>query len=199
MSEFNIEHLVNSLSEDEPRFDFGSILDSNKKPPEDLPKIYDNMTADDIKSILLQLYRFKNRIFHIATEVMYADVLFYKENKRSSYITEIEIKTSFSDFKADLKKDKHSYYKDGKSYQYIKPDLFYYCMPETLYIKYKDKIKLPNDSYGIIIIDRYGNAITIKDAIRLNTAKFADKDTIKKIIMRMSSEIATFWKQKSSN
>lgn len=199
MSEFNIEHLVNSLNDDKPIFDFDSVLDINKKPPADLPKVYDNMNADDIKSILLQLYRFKNRIYHIATEVMYADVLLYKENKRSSHVTEIEIKTSISDFKADLKKDKHTYYKDCKSYQNIKPDFFYYCMPEILYNKYTNKINLPNSNYGIMTIDRYGDVLTIKEAKRLNSYSFADKGTITKIVMRMSSEIATFWKQKSSN
>lgn len=54
----------------------------------------------------------------------------------NGYLTEIEIKSSFEDFKADFKKDHH--HDDERIYH------FYYCVPENI----KDKVTgFPDENF----------------------------------------------------
>ena len=53
---------------------------------------------------------------------------------KTGYVTEIEIKRSWSDFLADFKKDEHAH-KAEIIYQ------FWYCVPDEIYSKCKEKLK----------------------------------------------------------
>ncbi len=69
---------------------------------------------------------------------------------KSGYMTEVEIKRSWEDFKADFKK-KHKH--DAEQVYY-----FYYCVPESIYVKvtefllneYKSNVECP----AVIVIQK---------------------------------------------
>lgn len=74
---------------------------------------------------------------------------------KSGYLTEVEIKRSWEDFKADFNK-KHKHDADQVYY-------FYYCVPEKIYDKVISFIQLkssanintnPRTEQGVITIDR---------------------------------------------
>lgn len=74
---------------------------------------------------------------------------------KSGYLTEIEIKRSWSDFLADLKK-KHHHESDGL----IK--YFYYCVPNSIYEKVKDYLFKEGVECAGIITYTEGLLIEIK-------------------------------------
>lgn len=79
---------------------------------------------------------------------------------KSGYLTEVEIKRSFTDLKADFKKD--VFHKDERVYK------FYYCLPESIVVKSlelfkenEEKIKqLYNTDYyhdpALLVYDEHG-------------------------------------------
>lgn len=67
---------------------------------------------------------------------------------KAGYLTEIEIKRSWTDFVADFKKD-HSH--DANLIKY-----FYYCVPESLLDRVYDKLEELNVEYsGVITFDEH--------------------------------------------
>lgn len=107
---------------------------------------------------------------------------------KSGYLTEIEIKRSWSDFLADFKK-KHSHESEGL----IK--FFYYCVPESIYEKVRDYL-CKKDFYcsGILTYDE--ELIIRKKTIRINLEDGEFRDiighhpSIKKLFIEQQLEIA---------
>lgn len=89
---------------------------------------------------------------------------------KSLMVTEVEVKISLSDYKADFKKThKHKLLseRDSKSSSYI-PNKFYYACPSGL-------IKEVPDYAGLIWVGQNGDVEWIKTAPRLHKDKASDK------------------------
>ena len=69
------------------------------------------MNSEYLKACLVSYFRFKRGVSLLATECGWfsADVLFVRKQR----LHEVEIKTSWSDFKADFKKPKHEFFLKG--------------------------------------------------------------------------------------
>ena len=93
------------------------------------------LTVKDIQALLAEYFGIRNNI--IVPNVSWgmleyeADLLIMN---KTGYVTEIEIKRSWSDFLADFKKDEVAH-KSEIIYQ------FWYCVPDEIYSKCKEKLK----------------------------------------------------------
>lgn len=107
---------------------------------------------------------------------------------KSGYLTEIEIKRSWTDFLADFKK-KHNHDSEGL----IK--FFYYCIPESLYERVRDYLCEKN-FYCSGIITYNEDLIIEKRPIRINLENGEFKDiighhpSVKKLFIEQQLEIA---------
>lgn len=125
-------------------------------------------TTDNIKTALLMHYRFKRQSL-VCTEYDYKDI--FVINPKNKTMTEIEIKVSISDLRADFKKDhridlialengvtERPYYnKGGKvgNFRQIRPqiiDMIYYALPIGLIDKASNIIQEKIPFAGIISI-----------------------------------------------
>nr|DAW63151.1 MAG TPA: DNA repair protein MmcB-like protein [Caudoviricetes sp.] len=110
---------------------------------------------------------------------------------KSGYLTEIEIKRSWSDFLEDFNK-KHSH----ESMGLIK--YFYYCIPESLLKKAYDKLEEKNRNYSGIIT--YDEDLKIKlhghrDRVKVNlegaySYRFITNKTYRKLYLEEQLEVA---------
>ena len=98
-------------------------------------------TKLSVRQIQLALYNsplFNKRSDTMATNISWGllnhEADFVSMN-RSGYLTEVEIKRSWEDFKADFKKDHE--HKDERVYR------FFYCVPEGILEKVKDRFVFP--------------------------------------------------------
>jgi hypothetical protein len=112
------------------------------------------ITSKLIKLILMYKYRYKDG-FMVTSECMghgdgIADIITYDLNKKS--MIEIEIKISKQDLKKDIKKIKHTMYRDRDNTNIQK---FYYAVP-TFLVEYTREFLIEHDlNYGIIEIITY--------------------------------------------
>ena len=111
-------------------------LRSNLKKASSIKKgVCTELTVKDIQALLAEHFGIRNNI--IVPNVSWglldyeADLLIMN---KSGYVTEIEIKRSWSDFLADFKKDENAH-KSEIIYQ------FWYCVPDSLYKDCIDKLK----------------------------------------------------------
>lgn len=72
-----------------------------------------------------------------------ADFVYF--SMKTQFLTEVEIKTNFQDFKDDFNKKR---YHDCKNVKYL-----YYAMPRTLYNTYRETIDSMLGDAGLILID----------------------------------------------
>lgn len=74
-----------------------------------------------------------------------ADLIYF--GRKSNYLTEVEIKISIQDFRADLRKATYHDHPNVRN--------FYYAIPSSLYEKHKDEIEETIDicNAGLILID----------------------------------------------
>lgn len=94
---------------------------------------------------------------------------------KSKFLTEIEIKISMSDWKADLLKAKHKI-SDSADYPAVNSiKRFFYAGPDKLMQRHSE-LGLP-ESVGIISVDENKIKI-IKPALNRSAKKLADKETI---------------------
>ena len=128
-------------------------------------------TKLSVRQIQLALYNF-SPLFNKRSDTMATNISWgllnheadFVSMNRSGYLTEVEIKRSWEDFKADFKKD-HGH-KDERVYR------FFYCVPEGILEKVKDFFmeKFPRNSdrpavlyyteQGCIGIEKIGIAYT---------------------------------------
>jgi hypothetical protein len=154
------------------------------------------MNSSYIKACLTCWLRFSKQISIFATEVgkYNADLLFVDKG----LLTEIEIKTSVSDFKEDFKKKKHIEYKHPANIW--APANFYFAV--TPDIAKRVSAELAGTKYGLLVIYP-----AMKDGIFLDWNKrvaIAKKATIlhnrqvmpaikATIVHRLASEVCNFW------
>lgn len=107
------------------------------------------MTEKDIQ-VVLGKHLFRNNIC-IPNVSMYcpgkteyeADFVYF--SMETQFLTEVEIKTNFQDFKNDFKKKR---YHDCKNVKYL-----YYAMPRNLYEENRNEINFFFKDAGLILID----------------------------------------------
>jgi hypothetical protein len=112
------------------------------------------------------------------------------------YLTEIEVKISYSDLKADAKKTKtygkakHDFYSGKHKSKYVLvPNYFYYCLSYDLYNDGKSVqyIEEHYPSYGIMYVQDWREPHIIKKPTMLNKNKVGE-NILNSILMRISSE-----------
>jgi len=150
------------------------------------------INSDLIKVVVASYYRFKMRYFYTCTEYEHMDVCACN----GRYLTEIEVKISHSDLKADTKKTKtygkakHDFYSGKcKSKYVLVPNYFYYCLSYDLYNDGKS-VKYIEDTYpqyGIMYVQDWREPHIIKKPTMLNKNKVGE-NVLNSILMRISSE-----------
>jgi hypothetical protein len=162
-------------------------------------------TSDSIKLALMMVYRFLRGANMVSTECgrYNSDVLVID---KSGTITEIEVKVSLQDFKADFRKPKHNIFEHAKSLKEGKwdrklefvPHYFYFAVPESIVT---DVLPLlMNRPYGLISVpdiklqprvnwitaNSYLKVIRKPIALRVHKATEPEK---RLVLSRMSSEL----------
>lgn len=102
---------------------------------------------------------------------------------KSGYLSEIEIKRSWEDFKNDFKK-KHSYESYGNIIKY-----FYYCIPETIYDKVIEYISDKKRTYNMIIT--YDEELNFKFHT-INVGEFEPNLKYRKLFLEEQLQVARF-------
>lgn len=104
---------------------------------------------------------------------------------KSGIITEFEVKVSRSDFLADKRKEKFTYYSDGKTfYRYAPNKFFYVCMPFLIKL---DEIP---DYAGLIYInteEETPEVNIVKDAKYIHRDK-SNSEKMKNKMLRLHTE-----------
>ena len=162
-------------------------------------------SSDKIKLALLLVYRFDRGAYLVSTECgnYSSDVLAVEKDGR---ITEIEVKVSVADFKADFKKPKHKIFEHAttlkesvwdKKFAFV-PHLFYFAVPESIV---PDVLPLlMGKPYGVISVpdielqprlhwiqaNKYLKVVKRASAMRVHKITEPER---KVIIGRMSSEM----------
>jgi hypothetical protein len=150
------------------------------------------INSDMVKIVVASYYRFKMRYFYTCTEYENMDVCACN----GKYLTEIEVKISYSDLKADAKKTKaygklkHDFYSGKNNSKYVLvPNYFYYCITEEMYDDGKSLkwIKENYPNYGIMWVKDWREPIITKRPTMLNKNKVGE-NILNSILMRISSE-----------
>lgn len=114
-----------------------------------------NLTIDEIELAIVN-----SRIFNKRTDIFVPNVSWGLLNHeadmvimtKSGYLTEIEIKRSWEDFKADFKKDHR--HEDDRVYK------FFYCVPDSIFEKVKnflnEKYPIKNEIPAVITYNENG-------------------------------------------
>ncbi|MGB3478359.1 MAG: hypothetical protein WBB67_04280 [bacterium] len=166
-----------------------------------------------IKAALLYYWRY-TRGFIALPETMVAwwiaDIMAYK----NGIVCEVEIKTTMPDMKNDInKKGKHEGYAKGLPIEYdygfplihtpelqgmqatLPPNLFYFCVPESMVDKAKEYIMTLNKSYGLLSWrggdhNIWGSIRVEKKARRLHKELHPEEIIRKRSNYRLSAEVA---------
>jgi hypothetical protein len=173
-------------------------------PPLKKNKIIIN--SDMIKVVVASYYRFKMRYFYTCTEYEHYDICACN----GKYLTEIEVKISYSDLVSDTKKIgtyswgkdkdgnsiktniklKHDFYSGKHKSKYILvPNYFYYCLSYDLYMDKRavEYIEEHYPQYGIMYVQDWREPIITKRPTMLNKNKVGE-NILNSILMRISSE-----------
>lgn len=140
-----------------------------------------NISADDIKNIIVHYYIEKRKFLCAVTEFKLggniADVLAINDNE----IVEIEVKISKQDFLNDFKKEKHNLSLKAAN-------RFYYAIPEHLYNFVCSYLEKHNyNDIGIIIINKNLNVVIKKPAELIQDNYIVNNDyLIKKVLTKLS-------------
>ena len=150
------------------------------------------INSDMIKVVVASYYRFKMRYFYTCTEYEHYDICACN----GKYLTEIEVKISYSDLKADAKKTKtygkakHDFYSGKHKSKYVLvPNYFYYCLSYDLYMDKRavEYIEEHYPQYGIMYVQDWREPHIIKRPTMLNKNKVGE-NVLNSILMRISSE-----------
>jgi hypothetical protein len=157
------------------------------------------LTSNEIKTALYNHFRFKKQYIYIADEVEYSDFLIINKN---NIITEIEIKISISDLKADFKKEIHKIIKVDKNIDWVKSNYFYFCVPEEISEKALNIISDEDNRYGLYIIGKSIKTIfkqNIYSVFKKKKAKLLRKNIDEKEINKVKDEICARMSSKIAN
>jgi hypothetical protein len=156
------------------------------------------VASEQIKTAVLCWLRFGRRYPYVCTEVgrFSADVL----GATTKSITEVEVKVSKSDFRADFanKKNKHALYKNvspryrGAGWL---PNQMYFAVPEAMKDFALEQLAAQNPRYGLMIFkDGLADIHAlecVKTAQKLHTVAPSPK-ILENILLRMGSELTNF-------
>ena len=157
-----------------------------------MTKIKPKINSDLMKIVIASYYRYKLHYYYTCTEYSKMDICACN----GKHLTEIEVKISYSDLKADAKKTKtygklkHDFYSGKNVSKYVLvPNYFYYCLSEELYLDGKSVkyIEAEYPLYGIMYVKDWREPWIIKRPTMLNKNKVGPK-ILEDILMRISSE-----------
>lgn len=158
------------------------------------------MNADHIKNVLLAYYRYERQIQFVATECWDCDVVAY--DPKSGILIEIEVKTSYDDYKAEFLKTKykrvggdHEAYCLHRLGSYFglkraSPHLKYFAAPDPLAEKIITDLDSQSSPFGVITIPSRGLPSVSKRARKL-VHGIMTEEGVKELVARMSSELIT--------
>lgn len=126
-----------------------------------------NLSVEEIELAIYDSYLFNNKTDLFVPNVSYgllnheADMIIMS---KSGYLTEIEIKRSFSDFKADFKK-KHNHLDPCiENFYYLVPISIKDKVMEVLYEKFPDYKEKPWVMPGVLVYDEEGVIDKVKES-----------------------------------
>lgn len=156
------------------------------------------MNAAFIKAAMFTWLRFTRNNMMVATEVAYdsfvADLMAFNGKE----FTEVEVKSSFSDFKADFQKKckwtyrtKHDF--SNENPRWFMPNRFYFALEGNLAKRAKEYVQENNyPKVGIISVNGINDVEIIRNASSLREANpNLFKPIQKAILQRMSSQLAS--------
>lgn len=165
------------------------------------------MSADFMKTKVLEYFRFKRRFPFCCTEgIRQADVNACNESK----LIEVEVKISKADLKREFNDKQNGFEKMKKHQDYLNPaelkkgscrfysyapNLFYLAIPDDLIKVAEEEIERVNPKYGIIIVypgkGLFGDNIRMyRHAQPLHKAK-PDEKTVMAVCQRCTNELIT--------
>ena len=154
------------------------------------------MNSEDIKTAALCWLRWGRQYPFVATEVgrWSADVL----GATKTTMTEVEVKISKSDLKADFVKPKHKFYAEisplyrGAGWL---PNQMYFAVPEELQEFALTALQEKNPKYGLLVfkegLPNGHNLTCMRTAKKLHQASPSPK-VLEQFVLRMGSEICNF-------
>lgn len=150
------------------------------------------MDSNEIKSALYNHYRFKKQAHIMADEVStswsLADFLVID---RADIVTEIEIKTSLSDLKADFKKDKYFILRNNKTADLFPRHYFYFCVPVELKDKALIILQEQDSRIGLLYADKAKSKFIFKEyyIYTEKRAKLLIKDIDQRLINSLKDKV----------
>ena len=152
--------------------------------------------SEAIKTAVMCWLRFGRRYPYVCTEAgrFNADVI----GATTKSITEVEVKVSKSDLRADWTKNKHAYYRHVsplyRGAGWI-PNQMYFAVPESMKDFALEQLASQNSKYGLMTFNpelANDSALTcVRTAQKLHTAPPSPK-VLENILLRMGSELTNF-------
>jgi hypothetical protein len=109
--------------------------------------------AMDIKTLLLQYFRFNRGCNLVSYEYKYGHIDVIACNIKQQIAYEIEIKISINDLKNELKK--HKYALDTHELLKVEGNYFYFAVPEPIKLKAKEIIEAKFPHAGLLCVHNY--------------------------------------------
>lgn len=148
------------------------------------------MISSTVKNALLKYYRFDRGFPYVATECWDEDVV-VSDGKR---LICIEVKISWSDYRAEFKKAKHSknacHWYMGTKPKKNNPNCVYFAAPSTLAVKIADDIDQTAPIYGVLSVDDYGHVSVLRRAKEIHSGTVSGP-TLIDMVKRLTSELIT--------
>lgn len=152
------------------------------------------MTSNQIKNQVLAYYRFLRGVPYVATECWECDVVVY--DPKVDTFTEIEVKTSWDDYRNDFLKKKyqavcgdHERYMIFSGY-YAQPHMKYFAAPTDLAERIAEDLAEKKSPFGCIRVPENCDPMVIRRGKRLKNGNITERGVLG-IVMRMGSELIT--------
>ena len=167
-----------------------------------LPQVSSRLQTRLVTTKVMYYLRYIRHFKLVASEVgpYSSDVLAINKNK---YVTEVEVKVSWPDFRHEFKKELHYRMKKFKKHEIYAnatspwvPNYYFFAVPEELSDKVVAYLDKTNSKYGVIKVDNgkilngfnTTQCLVVKSAKRLHTNVCSEK-LLDSVIARMSSEV----------
>lgn len=171
------------------------------------------LDSSRIKSLLFNYFRFQKKFLGVLSEYYNKEFNEVEDFVAFNFdcVIVVEIKTSKNDFIRDFNKSKHEFLKEwlnnqgcteniqGENSQRkknLKPyfNKFYFCITKGLEDFVKDFVETSANYAGILVAHR-DYIIKVREAnmIKKKADFLEDRKFVKRLILRMSSELAGFW------
>ena len=147
----------------------------------------DKFNANQCKNAVLSYFRFTRGFPYVATEFQECDVVVANEKEW----IDIEVKVSWSDYRAEWKKSKHTKYEEGGTINgWFNCNRRFFAAPPKLAAKILEDINESHPKYGVISIFSATDVEILKRAEPRHKEATPEK-ILTGLVARMSSELIT--------